>query len=93
MTERQVGRVGELAAEWRKAGLRVESTDSQDTLSKRIREAEVAHVPYIAVIGEQEVAAVTVALRVHGQKGQRSLTPAQVLEHLRAKIAAREYNP
>ncbi len=93
VTERQVGRVGELAAEWRKAGLRVESTDSQDTLSKRIREAEVAHVPYIAVIGEQEVAAVTVALRVHGQKGQRSLTPAQVLEHLRAKIAAREYDP
>ena len=93
VTERQVGRVTELAAEWRKAALRVEATDSQDTLSKRIREAEVAHVPYIAVIGEQEVNAGTVALRVHGQKGQRSMTPAQVTEYLRAKIASREYDP
>ncbi|MGC2289265.1 MAG: threonine--tRNA ligase [Thermoplasmata archaeon] len=93
VTERQVTRVRELAAEWRKAGLRVEPTDSQDTLSKRIREAEVAHVPYIVVIGEQEVAAGTVALRVHGQKGQRSLAPSQVAEQIRAKIAAREYDP
>ncbi len=93
VTERQVGRVTELATEWRRAALRVEATDSQDTLSKRIREAEVAHVPYIAVIGEQEVNAGTVALRVHGHKGQRSMTPAQVSEYLRAKIASREYDP
>ncbi len=91
VTERQIPRVTDVAAEWRKAGLRVETTDSQDTLSKRIREAEVGHIPYIAVIGEQEVTAGTVALRVHGQKGQRSLTPAGVAELLRAKIAAREY--
>ncbi|MCI4352967.1 MAG: threonine--tRNA ligase [Thermoplasmata archaeon] len=93
VTERQVPRVTELAAEWRTAGLRVESTDSQDTLSKRIREAEVAHVPYIAVVGDREVAAGTVALRAHGQKGQRSLTPAQLVEQLRAKVATREYDP
>ena len=93
VTERQVPRVAELAAEWRKAGLRVESTESQDTLSKRIREAEVAHVPYIAVVGDQEIAAGTVALRVHGHKGQRSVTPAQLVEQLRAKIASREYDP
>jgi threonyl-tRNA synthetase len=93
VTERQMERVAELSTEWRKAGMRVDSTDSQDTLSKRIREAELAHIPYIAVIGDQEVAAGTVALRTHGQKGQRSLAPAQVTEHLRAKIAAREYDP
>jgi threonyl-tRNA synthetase len=92
VTERQMGRVTELAAEWRKLGLRVETTESQETLSKRIREAEVAHVPYIAVIGEQEVGAGTVALRVHGQKGQRSLTPIQVLEHVKGKIASRDYD-
>ncbi|MCI4348242.1 MAG: threonine--tRNA ligase, partial [Thermoplasmata archaeon] len=93
VTERQVARVTELAVEWRKVGLRVESTDSQDTLSKRIREAEVAHVPYIAVVGDKEIAAGTIALRVHGQKGQRSLTPAQFEELLRGKVVAREYDP
>jgi threonyl-tRNA synthetase len=93
VTERQAGRVAELATELRKAGFRIETTDSQDTLSKRIREAEVAHIPYIAVIGDQEIAAGTVALRVHGQKGQRSLTPAQLVELLRTKIQTREYDP
>ncbi len=93
VTDRQAVRVSELATQWRKAGLRVETTESQDTLSKRIREAELAHVPYMAVIGEQEVNAGSVALRVHGQKGQRSLTPAQVSEYILAKIAGREYDP
>jgi threonyl-tRNA synthetase len=93
VTEKQTGPVSALASEWRKAGLRVETSDSQDTLSKRIRDAEVAHVPYIAVIGDQEVTAGTVALRVHGQKGQRGLTPSQVAESIRAKIVAREYDP
>ena len=93
VTERQSARVAEVVAAWRKAGLRVGSTDSQDTLSKRIREAEVAHVPYIAVIGEQEIAGGTVALRIHGQKGQKSLPMAQVTEYLQARISAREYDP
>lgn len=93
VTERQMGRVAEVAAEWRKAGLRVETTDSQDTLSKRIREAEVAHVPYIAVIGEKEVATGAVALRVHGQKGQRNLSSTEVSELIRGKVAVREYEP
>ena len=93
VTERQLDRVAELSAEWRKAGLRVEATGSQDTLSKRIREAEMAHVPYIAVIGEQEVTGGTVAIRVHGQKGQRSLVPADFVAQVRGKIASRDYDP
>jgi threonyl-tRNA synthetase len=93
VTERQMGRVAELAVAFRTAGVRTETTDSQDTLSKRIREAEVAHIPYIAVIGDQEVNAGTIALRIHGQKGQRTLTPAQLIELLRGKVQNREYDP
>ncbi len=93
VTERQIPRVNELVQTWRGAGLRVEFTDSQDTLSKRIREAEVSHIPYIVVVGDQEVAAQTVALRTHGQKGQRSLPPDDFVALVRAKVAAREYDP
>jgi threonyl-tRNA synthetase len=93
VTERQMARVSELAEAWKKAGLRVETSDSQDTLSKRIREAEVAHVPYIVVVGDQEVAAGTVAVRIHGRKGQKSLNPDQFVGQLRQKISAREYDP
>jgi threonyl-tRNA synthetase len=93
VTERQAGRVAELAAEWRASGLRVETTDSQDTLSKRIREAEVAHVPYIAVVGEQEIAGGTVALRVHGQKGSRTLKSGELAQQIHAKIDSRDYDP
>lgn len=93
VTDGQGPRVAELAAGWKKAGLRAEASDSQDTLSKRIREAELAHIPYIAVIGEKEVAAGTVALRVHGRKGQISMSPTAVSDLVRAKVAQREYDP
>ena len=52
---------GELAA----AGLRAEVV-SRETLSYRIRDAEVHKIPYMAVIGEREAGAGTVAVRKRG---------------------------
>ncbi len=93
VTERQSPLVEAIVAELRGSGLRAEPTDSQATLSKRIREAELAHVPYIAVVGDQEAQAGTVALRVHGHKGQQSLARPELLRHLGEKIASRSFEP
>ncbi len=93
VTERQMDRVGEVTAELRAAGVRADATDSADTLSKRIREAETAHVPYIAVLGDQELQHDTVALRVHGQKGQRALSRSDLIALVREKVRTRSYDP
>jgi len=46
-------------------GVRV-GVESQDTLSYRIRDAEVQRIPYMAVVGEREAEAGTVAVRKRG---------------------------
>ncbi len=48
-------------------GLRVELDESSDKLGAKIREAQLAKIPYTAVIGDKEVEGKGVAPRVHGE--------------------------
>jgi len=50
-------------------GIRAEMSDPNETLGKRIREAEMQKIPYILVLGEKELKAKTVSVR-HYDKGQ-----------------------
>jgi len=54
-----------LVAQLKEAGLRA-TLDARDTLSYRIRDAEVKKVPYMGVVGEREAGADTVAVRRRG---------------------------
>ncbi len=76
---------GELAA----AGLRAEVV-SRETLSYRIRDAEVHKIPYMAVIGEREAGAGTVAVRKRGagkkqEIRDRSECVAELAEEVESK--------
>jgi threonyl-tRNA synthetase len=61
-----------------------------ETLNYRVREGEVAKVPYMAVVGQRELDADSIALRVRGAgKKQEILTveafQARVLEEVRTR--------
>jgi len=58
-----------LAVTLAKAGVRVELDARNETLDKRIREAELARIPYILVVGGREAKENTVAARKRSQKG------------------------
>lgn len=47
----------------KKSGLRVKLDDSSDSLGKKMRNAEIDHVNYILVVGEQEMNSGTLAVR------------------------------
>jgi threonyl-tRNA synthetase len=49
------------------SGIRSEVAPSDETLGKRIREAEMERIPYIAVVGEEEMKKGTINLRIRGQ--------------------------
>ncbi|HJS47582.1 MAG TPA: threonine--tRNA ligase [Gemmatimonadales bacterium] len=55
-----------VAARLREAGLRVTVDESSQTLNYRIRDGELAKIPYMAVVGQREAEAGTLALRVRG---------------------------
>ncbi len=59
----------------RRGGLRVELDDRDATLGARVRDAQRRRIPYVAVIGEREVAGATVSVRL---RDSRKLPPMDV---------------
>ena len=71
------------------AGIRAVLAD-RETLSYRIRDAEMHKVPYMAVIGEREAEAGTVAVRKRGAgKKQEVVDRAEFLERVKGEIVSR----
>ncbi|MCI4328951.1 MAG: threonine--tRNA ligase, partial [Thermoplasmata archaeon] len=75
------------------AGFRAESSGSQETLGKRVREAEVERIPYIAVVGDSEAEGGTVSVRVRGTKGQVTVSEAEFTQRVRTAIQDRAFDP
>jgi threonyl-tRNA synthetase len=63
VTEAHIEGARAAAARLKAAGLRVEVDEDREKVSKKIRKAQLLKVPYMAVIGEREIAGGTVALR------------------------------
>jgi threonyl-tRNA synthetase len=51
----------------KKESIRAEFNDSNETVSKKIRESEIQKIPYILVVGEKEEKSKTVAVRKRGE--------------------------
>ena len=71
----------------RQAGWRVELDGRNEKLGYKIREAQLAKIPYAIVIGDKEVAAGTVAPRRRGGENLPVLALADFIKHLRAEVA------
>ena len=68
-------------------GWRVELDGRNEKLGYKIREAQLAKIPYAIVIGDKEVAAGTVAPRRRGGENLPALTAAEFSQKLRAEVA------
>jgi len=61
----------ELAAQMRAAGLRVEVDDHDDTVGEKIRKALTGKHPAVLVVGDKDVEAGTIGLRLRGEEHER----------------------
>jgi threonyl-tRNA synthetase len=73
----------------REAGIRVEVDERTESVGRKIREAELAKVPYMLVVGDREAETGSVALRRHGEGDQGTLGLDELTERLLAEIKAR----
>jgi threonyl-tRNA synthetase len=48
-------------------GLRIQISDENETISKKIRQGELEKIPYLLVVGEKEKTSNTVSVRKRGQ--------------------------
>lgn len=81
-----------LVAELKAAGIRAALHD-RDTLSFRIRDAEVHKVPYMGVVGEREAESGTVAVRARGAgRKQEVMDRSEFIARLQEEIRTRHWN-
>ena len=67
ISDEHLGYAGEVVEKLKAEGIRMEWYNQNETIGKKIREAELQKVPYIAVIGEKEAKAGSVAVRQRGE--------------------------
>lgn len=68
------------------AGLRVELDIRNETLTKRIRNAELEKIPYIIIIGAKEVQASKIAVRKRGKGDQGQMNLEEFIERIQEEI-------
>jgi threonyl-tRNA synthetase len=80
-----------LVEQLRAAGVRVETTDAHsDNLGTRIRRAKLEKVPYILVVGDDDVANATVGVNQRGsERPDRDVPFGEFLARVRDEIESR----
>jgi threonyl-tRNA synthetase len=87
VTDDQKEYAGKVVERLRRDGWRVELDVRNEKLGYKIREAQLAKIPYAVVIGDKEVAAQTVAPRRRGGENLPPLPVEQFSAQLRAEVA------
>jgi threonyl-tRNA synthetase len=83
-----------LADRLKAAGVRAHVDDRGETLNYRIREGEVQKIPYMAVLGQREVEADSLALRVRGAGKKQEVMPVSAfLERIDQEVRSRSMVP
>jgi threonyl-tRNA synthetase len=63
-------------------GVRADLDESDDTIAKRIRAAELEKIPYVLVFGDREAEGGTLALRIRGASGVSTAERAAALDEI-----------
>jgi threonyl-tRNA synthetase len=72
-----------------RAGIRAVLDDRSETLASRVRDAQQAKVPYVAVIGRREAADGTVAVRLRDGSQLPAMEVGAVIELIAGVVQAR----
>jgi len=93
VSELWVESASDLVEALKAVGIRAELHD-RETLSHRIRDAELQKVPYMGVVGEREAEAGTVAVRRRGaDRKQVTVERPDFIRRVREEIATRALDP
>jgi threonyl-tRNA synthetase len=90
ITDAQLPAARALHGRLREAGIRAHVDERNETLNYRVRDGEMAKVPYIAVVGGREAENGTVAVRAHGAGNKQDVMAqdafiAQLTENIRTR--------
>ena len=87
VTDQQLDYARKVSAELMAVGWRVELDERNEKLGYKIREAQLAKIPYAVVIGDKEVEAQTVAPRRRGGENVAPLSVSDFIQRLKFEVA------
>jgi threonyl-tRNA synthetase len=87
VTDDQREYAGNVTAALKAGGWRVELDSRNEKLGYKIREVQLAKIPYAVVVGDKEVAAATVAPRRRGGENLPPMSLDHFVERLRSEVA------
>ncbi|WP_442767010.1 His/Gly/Thr/Pro-type tRNA ligase C-terminal domain-containing protein, partial [Mitsuokella multacida] len=70
-------------------GLRIEVDDRSEKIGKKIRESQMPKTPYSLVVGDQEMADGTVAVRKYGEQQSETMKVEDFIAYLQDQIATK----
>ena len=84
------GYAAEVTDTLRSRGFRTEVSPAEEPLGKRVRNAKVAKVPYVLVVGDDDTANGTVGVNARGAKGPERDVPLEAFaDRLAQEVEAR----
>ncbi|HYE22368.1 MAG TPA: threonine--tRNA ligase, partial [Verrucomicrobiae bacterium] len=89
ISEKQIKEANSILNAMKGNGIRVEIDERNESIGKKIREAEMQKIPYMLVIGEKEIKEKKVAVRARNQKDLGALTLEKFTEKIKEEIATK----
>jgi threonyl-tRNA synthetase len=89
IADRHLDYANEVAGRLRTSGMRVDVDDRSERMNAKIRDAQMAKIPYMLVIGDREVEAGAVAVRLRSEENLGAMGVAQFLERALEDIEQR----
>jgi threonyl-tRNA synthetase len=86
IADRHVAYAREVAARLKAAGLRVTVEDGNERMQAKIRNAQAQKIPYMLVVGDKEVEAGAVALRLRGGENPGAMPVEEFLARAQEEI-------
>lgn len=89
VTDRQLDYARDLAAQLKTAGVRAHVDERGEKLGYKIREAQLQKVPYMLILGDQELEQKTLSVRLKNGTNLNNLDPRKFIEDLTQEIRQR----
>jgi len=90
IADRHADYAREVMAELKAAGLRVELDDGSERMNSKIRNAQMAKIPYMLVIGDRELEAGQVAVRLRTNENLGAMDLDAFIERAQGLVDARD---
>jgi len=75
-----------VAAELKSEGIRVEVDERSERMNLKIREAQLQKIPYMLIVGDEEIGSSTVSVRLRSGKTLKAQSLPQFKERIKSEV-------